>query len=291
MKLIKNIIRGMKMNIQFLMISFFFLCCFNMNINNSFGEIAYHIADSMINMPTIILDGVKMLNYLLYGHTDLPYNYSDFLHHFGEKVKIGSFGHLIIGNDEMLGGLLLDEIIFLKAAIPYNGHIIKIGHSEFKDYFPNGYSIIRSPSTFYTPYSGFGDVLLKYGNLCLGCYCFLNVGSKNTTNFEENNVVNIEIRGHSFISISIYGYVQHFDPSLNIGTINVSSYSVDLPNITTLYHYANDFFDNSLSLQINADNSVYFKGNLYMIYNQTEQFLNFNLSLVPRHHMQHMNVE
>ena len=118
---------------------------FNINLTTSNQNMADQ-AKLLIGTPTSIFPGESFLNFIMYGHSDVPFKYHDFISSFGFKTDYFEAGNIIIGNDGKLGAIIVEG---LSAVVPIpRGKVTNIPQSSLKKYFSKGYSILYTMARF-----------------------------------------------------------------------------------------------------------------------------------------------
>jgi len=118
----------------------FFTLTLSFNIKNAAGAFwAVEEAFQYIGADSQDVTPLNLILRTLYGHTDLPYTLPYLLANFGNKTTTISRGNLIIGNDGLLGGIVIDTE---NAIIPVpDGKVSVINSFHWNTYFPNNYTM------------------------------------------------------------------------------------------------------------------------------------------------------
>ena len=219
--------------------------------NTSTWYVIMEEAKALIGNPTAQFPKEAFLNYILYGRTDLPFLYSDFLNSFGNKTSDFYWGNIIIGNDAKLCGIVIDEN---SISIPIPGSLVTLFPStQFSKYFPSGYTILTTIAFYVLRKQGSANSTFNNNNVCSNnCGAALFTSNNDSNLFLENNFFEIDIDMY-YYTVSFYfnGYLSKYYSQNNSGIIQVDSYG-----IRTTDNYKFYFADLTYQNEILFDYSV-----------------------------------
>ena len=253
---------------------------FCLNINQTFAtKEAYSVASLLVGTPSSNFPGVSFLNYILFGHADLPYTFDNYLLTYGQKSSILEPGDLVIGNDKMLAGIV-DIDTFIVIPIPLES-ISSVHRSSLVNIFLKGYTILKNDVDFdKTPYYGKSNGYIGSTKICASCLVDL-MEHMGTTIADVNNVIYFYMWDNCNVgSVFLYGYVQNYNTGTMTGIIMITFYeSKDEENEIDNFGYTDKSHDNSLNFSLDSSSRFVFNANIYLLFGTIRDNFNFSGAL------------
>lgn len=232
-------------------------------------------AEAMVGIPTSNFPHEAFINYILYGHTDVPFTYNDFLLSFGDTTTDLDTGYLVIGNDGLLGGIAIDDSS-VAIPVPYST-IQNIPVGILYRYFPNGYSIFPTNQTLSYWYAGDENSSFENVTKCKDCL----VGMQ-TTNFDPNfliegNFLAKRLFGNwDYLSVNLFGYLQEYNKDAQTAIVKINFYDTDF-NGRYLFYAVDEADDTKMNMSIDENQNITFSGGFKVnIGFETGIFYNFS---------------
>ena len=205
-------------------------------------------ASLLIGTPTSRFPREAFINFILYGHADVPFSYKDFLTSYEPISPYFSSGYFIIGNDCQLVGIVIDYDV---VAIPVpNGNVITIPYSQLPKYFPKSYSIFKTQDTIKHRAEGFAQASFNNNMICSDYNCTSDIYSidNNESLFIDNNYLMIGIYSQDLVyQVVSYSYLSSMNLDNRKGIITVSSYYVATGK-SSIDAMANESYPNNTSI-------------------------------------------
>ena len=171
-------------------------------------------------VPSTYFPNAAFLNFVLYGHTDVPFSYNDFKKSYGFKVSTLDTGNLIIGKDGKLGGILVNSTY---AVIPIpKGNLTKVANTTFSKYFPRGYVILENYNDYVTIMSNTtGNATLNGTTLCSKtCSTTFSSSQLSRVLLTENNAISFSLFSlKQNIYLVFFGYLSQFNTTMGYGKV------------------------------------------------------------------------
>jgi len=248
---------------------FLLLVGYSLNINNTTDRASIRsMASILIGQPTSLFPVEGFLKYILYGHSDLPFTYMNFLNDFGTKEPFCEYEScLIIGSDGNLGGITISNNA---AILPIPGGVVTSVSMDILDkYFPRGFKILL-PNTDYLRIRGFGGEFAYFQNssICLPeCINQLFTASEDCDLFTENNYITKSIAAFdpymNLFELILHGYLDSSNIPARNGTILLIFYEIFNHTSQQLVQYLpNQGTDNHYIFNFDDSNTINYKGSI-----------------------------
>lgn len=248
------------------------------NINTTApSEILANEAQLLIGLQTSQFPNEAFLNFILYGHTNVPFKYNDFLASFGIKTEYLREGYIVVGNDGKLGGVAIDtfEIIL---PVP-GGLVTKTYLSQLGKYFPFNYTILETTNYKFDRAMGGATTRFKGVMICTN-NCSSDISTANDDYlFLDNNFYGIDIFGkNSRFESVLFCYLSQFYSGKKAGLLKITSYFT-IDSIGRGHFNLTDFSQlNQVSLVL-MNNTFYIHGSTNLIIGDDYGTYEFNGTL------------
>jgi len=245
----------------------------SLNINDTNSDLGFigDIAGLLVGSASSNYPGPSFLNFVLYGSRDAGFFYYHYITSYGYKVNTSVAGDLIIGNDGLLGGIV---ILGNQLVVPIPGDkVTALPISQLSKYFLKGYTILRNDNKYTSrPYSG--NIFGKFGTVNFCQPCFMSILSYNDTNMLTPQAVVYLNQATTATNnyIDFYGYMQQFNNSTQKGVMMMSFYSTSSNYGYSILDPAND---NSIHFVIDTHKALVFNGNIFLNFSGKSNFYNF----------------
>ena len=249
-------------------------CVININTTAS-ASIIMVKGGLLLGNKTSQFPNEAFINFILYGHADVPFKYHDFLTSFGSKSDKWHYGYLVIGNDAKLGGVILETG---DVGIPIQGGLITaVSTGLLQKYFPNNFTVLQTIDDLVKRAEGRANSTFNNSTMCLGdCSSDFATANHNKNFFLDNYFYFVGIYSDtSNTEILPYGYLLQYNHSSRKGVIKISCYSVlfegNFQFFMTLESYDNiiNFNSSNISISMIGSMMLQLKKNKIGIYNFT----------------------
>lgn len=244
------------------------------NINDTSGSYLIAVtAQLLLGTPSSKYIGEHFLNFVLYGHDDIMFKYSDFMTNYGSIGGNPFRGSLVIGNDFKLSGIGLSPKNN-SVAIPIPGSVItSVPVSNLSKFFPNGYTVIQSPYEFYLLGYGYENSTYNSQIACNDCMTYFSFPN-NTDDVYSQYIFFEKFSGATPFLLTVYGYLQTYSSSFGIGEVAVYFYRT-IYNDSDVYSLVDEQYYNKYSITNHRDWNMTYTGSVYVHFLDQQGYYNF----------------
>ena len=200
------------------------ICTTNFNINLTTSQfVIVKEANTLIGSSTKAFPKEAFINFILFGRSDVPFKYYDFISTYGYKTNMLAPSNLVIGNDGKLGGIAIDNI---SVAIPIiNGKVTKVPSSSLKKYFSKGFTILANYPTGFVDDKTFYllNVTINNNSICSNATADIYYANTTSTIFIDNNQLyyNISLMPFNMTAV-LFGHLTGYDSKEEKGNFTVT---------------------------------------------------------------------
>ena len=274
----------------FLGIIFAFTICKIFSKSNINNTVPFRIADNganlLIGIPSSHFPGSSMINFVLYGHSDMGFSYLDFLHSYGINSSYLEPGDLVIGSDGELGGIA-DFNNNIVIPVPFST-VQDFPQNQINHFFPHGYNILKNPNDIDTfKYRGMEKGQIGDTDICLQCDVVLMCHNVSNT-FDIYNIVYLAINDNCHVGYAqLYGYISSFDSKAKNGSMMIFFYETfNKINVVRHFLYTDEDQDNTVMFTLDAINNMQYNGSIYVLFGYLKDFYKFSGIMRPEKNLE-----